>query len=233
MAKSAKNRIAYKRAYYLAHKDEISARYNTNRDSRLIYSRAYYLVNKDKSKVYSQANKEKIKARARMRYLSNKEKLREEYIVNKEENLEYGKNYYIANKEKRRAYNNAYREKHRDEIRKRNKECRLRNKSLIAKRARKSRLMSYGITEQEYGILLLKQKGVCAICGNAETKTLHGVKNPLSVDHCHNTNQVRGLLCGKCNTAIGLLNDDIAMLSKAIAYLANTTKIDNKVKLCG
>lgn len=41
----------------------------------------------------------------------------------------------------------------------------------------------------------------------------------LEVDHCHQTNQVRGLLCGPCNRALGLLKDNIGNLERAIAYL--------------
>jgi len=42
------------------------------------------------------------------------------------------------------------------------------------------------------------------------------------MDHCHKTNKIRGLLCGKCNSAIGFFDDDTELLEKAIDYLKKT-----------
>ncbi len=79
----------------------------------------------------------------------------------------------------------------------------------------------YGITVEEYDALLARQGGVCAICGqgepNAHGRT--GKQFKLSVDHCHDSGRIRGLLCQKCNRAIGLLGDDVNLLHKAIDYL--------------
>ncbi len=76
------------------------------------------------------------------------------------------------------------------------------------------------ITIAEYKNLFELQKGVCAICGNIETrKTIKGNTCKFTVDHNHNTDKVRGLLCHKCNVGIGLFKDDINSLKKAIKYL--------------
>ncbi len=65
-----------------------------------------------------------------------------------------------------------------------------------------------------------KQKDKCAICGNNETmKHARGTVNQLAVDHDHVTGKIRGLLCQRCNRALGLLRDDIAVLLSAAAYL--------------
>ena len=82
--------------------------------------------------------------------------------------------------------------------------------------------MQIGLTEKQYDELYQKQKGGCAICGLEETdKNQHGVKR-LAIDHDHNTTMVRGLLCAKCNRALGLLDVDnrgALILQRAIEYL--------------
>lgn len=75
-----------------------------------------------------------------------------------------------------------------------------------------NRLRRTGVTDDQYQTQLLKQKGVCAICGNACTKAL-------AADHSHITGTFRGLLCNACNRGIGYLKDDAALLQKAIDYL--------------
>lgn len=69
----------------------------------------------------------------------------------------------------------------------------------------------YGITPEKYKEMFSNQNGKCAIC-NKELDNCH-------IDHCHKTNIVRGLLCIRCNMALGLLKDDINFLKNAIKYL--------------
>ena len=66
-----------------------------------------------------------------------------------------------------------------------------------------------------YAELFKNQGGVCAICKNPE----NGRYKHLSVDHCHTTLQIRGLLCNNCNRGIGLLQDNKEILKNAIEYL--------------
>ena len=56
----------------------------------------------------------------------------------------------------------------------------------------------------------------CDICGREETSAKFRL---LNVDHCHTTGEVRGILCGRCNTVLGHLGDDVAILARAIEYL--------------
>lgn len=81
------------------------------------------------------------------------------------------------------------------------------NKDLKLRRA-------YGISLEEYNILLEKQHKVCAIC---KQECVSG--RMLCVDHNHKTNKVRGLLCVNCNRAIGNLKDKVVLFSRAINYL--------------
>lgn len=82
----------------------------------------------------------------------------------------------------------------------------------------------YGIAIDDWQKMYDEQGGVCKICGKPETKVdrRQGVVRSLSVDHCHNTNKVRGLLCSDCNTAIGLFKHDESLLNRAIEYCKNT-----------
>jgi hypothetical protein len=86
----------------------------------------------------------------------------------------------------------------------------------------------FGLTLAEYDILLENQKGVCAICGMAETRQVRHQKiYHLAVDHDHATGKLRGLLCSRCNKLLGALNDDIGICKAIIAYLTHWRKQHN------
>lgn len=85
------------------------------------------------------------------------------------------------------------------------------------KRRNYSLIKSYGITTEDYEQMLYDQGGGCAICGSTIGNGRH--KN-LFVDHDHGTGIVRGLLCGRCNSAIGLLSEDLSLLVKIRKYLS-------------
>lgn len=74
---------------------------------------------------------------------------------------------------------------------------------------------AYGITPDEYEYMLDLQEFKCAICGTVEP----GGKGMFAVDHNHDTGDVRGLLCNRCNSGIGQLLEDIDLLQAAINYL--------------
>ena len=78
----------------------------------------------------------------------------------------------------------------------------------------------YNLTIERYEELLNKQGGACAICGSDKAGT-HGGKRgtKFGIDHDHTTGQVRGLLCGWCNTGLGGFRDNKALLMKAVEYL--------------
>ncbi|NOS67795.1 MAG: hypothetical protein HOO67_05540 [Candidatus Peribacteraceae bacterium] len=69
----------------------------------------------------------------------------------------------------------------------------------------------YGITPEDFAQMLKSQRGLCAIC-DLEMK-------PACVDHDHETQQIRGLLCRKCNMALGALDDSLCRVYRAAEYL--------------
>lgn len=78
-------------------------------------------------------------------------------------------------------------------------------------------IISEGMTKEKYHELLEEQNNGCRICGATEAK--HRSSNNLLVDHCHVTGKCRGLLCNRCNTSLGFVNDDIELLEKMVNYL--------------
>ncbi len=79
----------------------------------------------------------------------------------------------------------------------------------------------FGITLEQYEIMLKAQDGKCAICGRSENgRGCRGGVKDLAVDHDHKPDgKIRGLLCSPCNQGIGLFKDNPELLEKAIAYL--------------
>lgn len=82
-------------------------------------------------------------------------------------------------------------------------------------------MRTYGISVEDYKRLQIAQDNKCACCNNPETRMSRFTKaiSDLAVDHCHVSGRVRGLLCFKCNMAIGLLRDNLDILKGAMNYL--------------
>lgn len=74
----------------------------------------------------------------------------------------------------------------------------------------------YNMTLEEYNVMFENQNGVCEVCGEPEGCSRNTF---LAVDHCHETNEIRGLLCTNCNRALGLLKENTETLNKMIEYL--------------
>ena len=68
--------------------------------------------------------------------------------------------------------------------------------------------LRYGVSEEEAA--RLRAVTQCQLCGSGKK---------LCIDHCHDTGQVRGVLCHECNTSIGKLGDTVESLEKAVRYL--------------
>lgn len=82
---------------------------------------------------------------------------------------------------------------------------------------------TYGVTMDWYEATHTAQGGRCAICDREETAVIKGQVLSLAVDHCHDTGDVRGLLCRSCNNAIGAFQHNTDMLQRAIRYLNRRT----------
>jgi Recombination endonuclease VII len=115
---------------------------------------------------------------------------------------------------------------HKDGLKSRCKSClnlntkirRKTNPIRIAEIERKSNLKcNFGISEKQFDEILIKQNYCCGICGVLQ----NDLSRKFDVDHNHITKKVRGLLCSKCNKALGLLNCDFgdSLLFKSIIYL--------------
>ncbi len=113
-----------------------------------------------------------------------------------------------AYRKREAARRRRYRRAHKDEINERRREkYRTDPEYRERKRKRKRR-----ISDDVYDVLFARQGGVCAVCKQKYHRRLHA-------DHCHSTGKLRGLLCPKCNPALGLCRDDPDCLLAAAAYL--------------
>jgi len=83
----------------------------------------------------------------------------------------------------------------------------------------------YGITLEQYDELLAEQGGGCGICGRLPRDDIS-----LHVDHDHLTGAIRGLLCFRCNNALGDFEDDYERLSAAVRYLRPPSALDRLVR---
>ena len=102
---------------------------------------------------------------------------------------EYQRKYRLRNSPKEREYQKNYRDNNKD------------------KRKNGMLKLRFNLTLEDYNLMFDAQGGVCKICGQIETAKKNKNKNDevrmLCVDHDHNTGEVRGLLCNKCNVALG------------------------------
>ena len=78
----------------------------------------------------------------------------------------------------------------------------------------------YGITELQFEELRQAQGGGCAICLRQETR--------LCVDHCHSSKKIRGLLCCRCNTILGIWKDNPDCAARALNYLRSQKPVSTR-----
>lgn len=109
-----------------------------------------------------------------------------------------------------------HRHKYGDGFRPDCKECRRKyGRERQRKMGRELTLRKYGIGETLYTDILEVQKGGCALCGAALDENARA----LAVDHDHETNHLRGILCSLCNGGLGMFRDNPELLERAAHYL--------------
>lgn len=101
-------------------------------------------------------------------------------------------------------------------------DCRIdkRDPAKSAAKERRRRFRRYGLTEAEYDAILERQGHRCGIC----LTDTPGVKG-WAIDHCHDSGMVRGVLCSRCNSAIGLLQEDPNVIARAAEYVRAHTQL--------
>ncbi len=122
---------------------------------------------------------------------------KEDYLKNRDRIKKQVHESYKRNKEKALIRAKIYRTVNRDKV--------------IAQK----RFALTGVTAKQYNEAFVKQKGKCAICGKHSSE----FRMRLAADHCHKSKKFRGLLCGYCNTALGLFKDDATLIRRGIEYL--------------
>ena len=117
-----------------------------------------------------------------------RERSRQWAALNKDRRRENHQKWYAANRERQLELNKLWQ---------------------AANRAKKNGKL-YGLSEEQYFELLDRAGGRCEVCQRAEGR--------LCVDHCHVTGEVRGVLCSRCNTGVGMLGDCAEGIRSALDY---------------
>jgi len=138
-------------------------------------------------------------------------------------------------------YYKLYLDANRDKIlKKRNERYRIKYKEHYAnyyctnkvKTMEKERFRKYKISTSIFHSMLEYQDGRCAICGFDFSLTESAKKcDRPHIDHNHKTGNIRGLLCGKCNLALGLMEDDPDTLIAAANYIKSRIKQSHKAMI--
>lgn len=160
--------------------------------------RSAYLKN------YYQKNKDKILNRMAIRYENKKDEIlnNQKIYLSDPEVQKRRKNYYAENSEQQKVYHAEY------------------YKKVNLKKRSYNRLKKYGVSQAEYDQMFENQEGKCLGCNRHQSKLTRN----LCVDHCHTSGKIRGLLCYKCNSAIGYMEENIDTMHNLIKYLIEHQK---------
>ena len=183
------------------------------------------------NRVWRAANRDRCREHNRRNYARNKKTIclaaQQKRLLHPERMRAIDAKYRENNPEQVKATRRKYQERHRNERNEQHRkyylkhadELRARSRQRYQANAERGRFRHYktmyGLSEEEVRRMRLRQGGTCAACEHPFTSTPH-------VDHDHVTGVVRGLLCGGCNRACGLVNDSPIRLRALAAYLERT-----------
>jgi hypothetical protein len=111
-------------------------------------------------------------------------------------------------------YQKAWKQKNKEKLPKYQKKYQLKYPDKYKDKCKTNRLKKYGISLEDYHLLIKAQNGICPICG---LELCSG--GQIDVDHCHLTGKVRGILHNKCNRLLACCEESTTRLSNAIEYL--------------
>lgn len=164
---------------------------NSTKENRREYDRNRYHANIEKERERSRLKSSKFRK------------------LNPEKAREMQKKSELKNPNTKKVYDRKYVEKNKSKIRER-------SKIFYYDKGRGRHLVkTYGIDNIQYSKMLEEQKYRCAICLTDQ----NDLNKPLFVDHCHKSSKIRGLLCNRCNTGLGMFQDNIQNLQRALGYL--------------
>ena len=184
--------------------------YKANRERVLEKNREYRIVHEKRIK----ASKRRYYEKNRDRFLTASNKRAE---GRREENKAYAAKWYADNGEQLN--------KNRKEDRMRKKQEKAERAIISANKTIEERLTYikavYGLDPELYLDMLAQQQDRCYICGKKETKKhpRTGLVQRLVIDHDHSTNQVRKLLCARCNLMVGLIENNPQVTQNILKYL--------------
>jgi hypothetical protein len=143
-------------------------------------------------------------ARLKIRYQINGEEIRKRVSARR-----------VANRETTNAKLREYYKENADTLKAQKKERYRKNPKRYQAETRRVKLFSgYGLTLEQYDLMVVKQAGRCAICAGPP---VHNKR--LTVDHDHSDGTVRGLLCSECNSGLGFFKDSVLILERALKYI--------------
>lgn len=183
----------------------------------------------------TECNKE-IEGHYNRKYCNDKCYNRGRYLLNIEIAKERQRAYYKKNSSSELAKRKVFYRDNEKRIKTERRDRRL-NNVVVLRASEKKRYedvryyqyitKTYGISKERLLEMRDEQNDCCAICGESQDN----LTRRLSVDHCHKTNKVRGLLCDKCNRGIGGMEDNVEILASSISYLQQPTlKFSKKEK---
>ena len=140
-------------------------------------------------------------------------------LVDPEARKKYEQKYKLKNKEKQREQNKIWRQQNKEKLKDYMSDYVKTDDAIVSRKERRWKEEGINISYKEYMQISKKQNDKCKICDKTEEQ----IGKSLSVDHCHTTGSIRGLLCYKCNLALGHLEDSVDRLQKAIDYLTDSS----------